>query len=167
MPTSAGPIAAGQSLPDATFKVMTPDGPADLSVAEVFSGKRIVLFAVPGAFTPTCTMNHLPGYLENRETILARGIDAIAVVSVNDVWVMSQWAKATKADDKIIFLADGNGEFARAVGMQADMSVPGFGFRSRRYSMIVDDRVVRSVNVEAGRGVDASGAARILEQLNA
>ncbi len=158
-------IEAGQKLPNAVFKVMTPDGPADRSVEEVFGGKKIVLFAVPGAFTPTCTMNHLPGYLEHHETILSSGVDAIAVVSVNDAWVMSQWAKATKAEEKIVFLADGNGVFTRAVGMEADMSIPGFGHRSRRYSMIVEDGVVKTVNVEQGRGVDVSGASHILEQL--
>ncbi len=160
-------IEAGQQLPEAMFKVMTPDGPADRTVGEVFGGKKIVLFAVPGAFTPTCTMNHLPGYLEHHETILSSGVDAIAVVSVNDVWVMSQWAKSTKAEEKIIFLADGNGAFTRAVGLEADMSIAGFGSRSRRYSMIVDNGVVKSVNVEQGRGVDVSGAAHILEQLKA
>jgi glutaredoxin/glutathione-dependent peroxiredoxin len=111
-------------------------------------------------------MNHLPGYLENYETILSKGIDSVAVVSVNDVWVMSEWARHTKADGKIVFLADGNGEFTRAVGLEADMAIAGFGPRSRRYSMIVDDMVVKAVNVEESRGVDVSSAAHILEQLS-
>jgi glutaredoxin/glutathione-dependent peroxiredoxin len=160
------PIKAGERLPEATFKIMTPDGPANATVQEVFAGKKVVLFAVPGAFTPTCSMNHLPGYLENYETILSRGIDSVAVVSVNDVWVMSEWAKHTKAEGKIVFLADGNGEFTRAVGLEADMTIAGFGPRSRRYSMIINDMVVKAVNVEEGRGVDVSGAAHILEQLS-
>jgi peroxiredoxin len=158
-------IEAGQTLPDAKFKVMTPDGPADRTVDDIFSGKRTVLFAVPGAFTPTCTMNHLPGYLENLDTILSTGVDQVAVVAVNDVWVMSQWAKATHGEGRILFLADGNGEFTRAVGLEADMSIPGFGNRSKRYSMLVEDRVVKTVNVEQTRGVDVSGAAHMLEQL--
>jgi peroxiredoxin len=160
------PITTGERLPQATFKTMTPDGPANATVEEIFAGKKVVLFAVPGAFTPTCSMNHLPGYLEHYETILSKGIDTVAVVSVNDVWVMGEWARHSKADGKIIFLADGNGEFTRAVGLDADMSFAGFGPRSRRYSMIVDDMVVKALNVEEGRGVDVSGASHILGQLS-
>ena len=158
-------ITAGERLPDATFKTMTADGPANTTVAEIFDGKKVVLFAVPGAFTPTCSMNHLPGYLENYETMLSKGVDTVAVVGVNDVWVMGEWAKASRGEGKILYLADGNGEFTRAVGLEADMSMAGFGSRSRRYSMLVEDRLVKTLNVEQGRGVDVSGAAHILEQL--
>jgi peroxiredoxin len=159
-------IKAGERLPEAAFKTPTPDGPANTTVKDVFAGKKVVLFAVPGAFTPTCSMNHLPGYLENYETILSKGVDAVAVVSVNDVFVMDAWAKATKSEGKIIFLADGNGDFTRAVGLDSDFSLAGFGTRSRRYSMIIDDMVVTAVNVEEGRGVDVSGAAHVLGQLS-
>lgn len=159
------PISIGERLPDARFKIMTPDGPSEATVHEVFASKKIVLFAVPGAFTPTCSMNHLPGFLENYETFIAKGADRVIVVSVNDVWVMSEWAKATRAEEKIMFLADGNGEFTMAIGMDADMSTPGFGRRSRRYSMIVEDGIVKALNIEPGRGVDVSGAAHILAQL--
>lgn len=158
-------ITPGERLPDATFKTMTGDGPANITAAEIFDGKKVVLFAVPGAFTPTCSMNHLPGYLEHFETIRSKGVDTIAVVAVNDVWVMGEWAKASRGEGKIIYLSDGNGEFTRAVGLEADMSAAGFGSRSRRYSMLVDDRIVKSLNVEQSRGVDVSGAAHILEQL--
>lgn len=161
------PITVGERLPEATFKTQSADGPANITVSDVFAGKKVVLFAVPGAFTPTCSMNHLPGYLEHYETILSMGVDTVAVVSVNDVWVMGEWAKASKAEGKIVFLADGNGEFTRAVGLDSDFSVAGFGTRSRRYSMIVEDMVVKAVNVEEGRGVDVSGASHILGQLSA
>src|SRR5436190_17844740 len=128
-------IKVGDKLPQSDFLMMTADGMQKVSTDTIFAGKKVVLFAVPGAFTPTCSMNHLPGYLENYETILSKGIDKVAVVSVNDVWVMSEWARHTKADGKIEFLADGNGDFTRAVGLDADMAVAGLGLRSRRYSM--------------------------------
>ena len=159
-------ISIGESLPAATFKTVTADGPKDLSVAEVFAGKKVVLFGVPGAFTPTCSNNHLPGYLENHDAILARGVDTIAVVAVNDHHVMGAWARFTGGEGKILFLADGNGAFAKALGLDADMSGGGMGTRVKRFSMIVDDGKVTVLNVEGkpGQAVD-SGAARILEQL--
>ncbi|MFZ1813322.1 MAG: peroxiredoxin [Rhizobiaceae bacterium] len=159
-------IEIGASLPETTFLEMTADGPAQVSSESVFSGKKVVLFAVPGAFTPTCHNNHLPGFLENYDTILGMGVDEIAVVSVNDVWVMGEWAKASRAQGKIRFLADGSGAFTKAVGMEADLGAAGMGLRSKRYSMIIEDRVVKAVNVEEKRGVaELSGAAHILEQL--
>jgi peroxiredoxin len=158
-------IAIGDKLPDATFKTMTPDGAKDMTTREVFAGKRVVLFGVPGAFTPTCSNNHLPGYLENHDAILARGVDTIAVVSVNDVHVMGAWARFTGGEGKILFLADGNGDFAKAVGLDADYSGGGMGLRSKRFSMIIDDGKVTALNVETKPGVDESGAAHILGQL--
>ena len=150
-------IAVGDKLPHATFKIMTDDGPGQLTTEE--------LFAVPGAFTPTCHMNHLPGFVEHFDTIKEKGIDEIAVVSVNDVWVMKAWAEATKAAGKILFLADGSAEFTEAVGLEQDLTIAGMGPRSKRYSMLVEDGVVKQLNIEEARGVEVSGAATILEQL--
>ncbi|CCV12408.1 peroxiredoxin [Mesorhizobium sp. STM 4661] len=158
-------ISVGDKLPEATFKTMTADGAKAITTAEIFSGKKVVLFAVPGAFTPTCSNNHLPGYLDNYDAILARGVDTIAVVAVNDVHVMGAWARFSGGEGKILYLADGNGDFARSIGLDADLSGGGMGLRSKRFSMIVDDGKVTALNVESKPGVDASGAAHILGQL--
>lgn len=160
-------ISVGEKLPDATFKTITADGAKDLSTADVFSGKKVVLFGVPGAFTPTCSNNHLPGYLENHDAILARGVDSIAVIATNDHHVMAAWARFTGGEGKILYLADGNGDFVKAVGLDADFSAHAMGLRSKRFSMIVDDGKVVTVNVETKPGVAESGAAKILEQLGA
>lgn len=159
-------IAVGEKLPEVDFRVATEDGPKVVASADIFSGKKVVLFGVPGAFTPTCSNNHLPGYLENHEAIVAKGVDAVAVVAVNDAFVMGAWARFTGGEGKLIFLADGSGDFVRAVGLEEDMSARGLGRRSKRFSMIVDDGVVRSLNVEdaPGQAVN-SGAARLMEQL--
>jgi peroxiredoxin len=160
------PIQPGDTLPEAAFRVMTPDGPAVRSTADIFKGRRVVLFAVPGAFTPTCHRNHLPGFLARRDEILAKGIDAIAVTAVNDVFVMDHWAKAAGAAGRIEVLADGNGDFAKAIGLSRDMTAGGMGIRSQRYSMIVDDGVVRQVSVEETPGsTELSGADRLLASL--
>lgn len=158
-------ISVGEKLPDATFKTITPDGAKDMTTADIFSGKKVVLFGVPGAFTPTCSNNHLPGYLENRDAILARGVDTVAVVAANDHHVMNAWARFTGGEGKILFLADGNADFARKTGLDADMSGAGMGPRIRRFSMIVEDGKVAALNVESKPGVNESGAATILEQL--
>ena len=159
-------MAIGAKLPDATFKVPTPDGPADMTTADLFAGKKVVLFAVPGAFTPTCSMNHLPGFLENAEAIKSKGVDAIAVVSVNDHHVMKAWAAQTGAADKILFLADGNGAFTKAAGMEMDMSKGGLGVRSKRYSAIIEDGVVKTLDIEDGPGkAEISGAAALIGKL--
>jgi len=158
-------IAVGDKLPEATFKTMTAEGAGQVTTAELFSGKKVVLFGVPGAFTPTCSNNHLPGYLENHDAILARGVDQIAVVAVNDIHVMGAWARFTGGEGKILYLADGNGTFARATGLDADFSAASMGLRSKRFSMIVDDGKVTALNVEDKPGVNTSGASTILEQL--
>ncbi|MCO5144666.1 MAG: peroxiredoxin [Aquamicrobium sp.] len=159
-------IAVGQKLPDATFKTLTGDGPKELSTADVFAGKKVVLFGVPGAFTPTCNNNHLPGYVENHDAILAKGVDQIAVVAVNDVFVMGAWARSTGGDGKILFLADGSGDFAKAAGLDIDLSKAGLGLRLKRFSAIVEDGTVTALNIEDAPGMVAnSGAATILEQL--
>jgi peroxiredoxin len=161
-------ISVGDKLPEASFKTRIDDQVVDVSTDEVFAGKKVVLFGVPGAFTPTCNNNHLPGYIENHDAILARGVDQIAVVAVNDHHVMTAWARFTGGEGKIAFLADGNGAFAKATGLDADLSPGGMGLRIRRFSMIVDDGKVVTLNIEgkSGQAID-SGAARILEQLDA
>ena len=159
-------IAIGQHLPDATFKEKTKDGPVETSVKDLFGGKKVVVFAVPGAFTPTCSLNHLPGYLENRDAILAKGVDDIAVISVNDWHVMGAWAEHSGGMGKIHFLADWDGSFTKAIGLDADLSAGGLGVRSKRYSMVVEDGVVKSLNIEENPGQGTvSAAAAILEQL--
>lgn len=158
-------IAEGEKLPEVTLKLVTEDGSRDVTTTEFFGGRKVVLFGVPGAFTPTCSNNHLPGYLENRDAILARGVDTIAVVSVNDVHVMGAWARFTGGEGKILYLADGSGDFAKAVGLDNDLSAGGMGLRSKRFSMIVEDGKVTALNVETKPGVDESGAAHILGQL--
>ena len=156
-------IAIGGRLPEAAFKIRVENEYADITTAEVFAGRKVVLFGLPGAFTPTCSMNHLPGFLENRDVILGKGVDEIAVVAVNDHHVMKAWAEATGGKGKILFLADGAGKFTKAAGLDADFGP--LGTRSKRFSMIVEDGVVKHLNVENGPGVDASGAAVILGQL--
>ena len=158
-------IKPGDKLPAAEFSVMTADGQQKLSTDVIFAGRKVVLFAVPGAFTPTCSMNHLPGYLAACDSIKAKGIDTIACTSVNDVHVMNAWGKASGADGKIMMLADGNGDFARAMGLNVDLKAAGMGERSRRYSMLVDNGVVKTLNVEDKGGVNVSGADTMMEQL--
>ncbi|MGP2491647.1 peroxiredoxin [Mesorhizobium sp. PUT5] len=159
-------ISVGDKLPEANFKTMGADGAKAVTTAEIFGGKKVVLFAVPGAFTPTCSNNHLPGYLENHDAILGRGVDTIAVVAVNDVHVMNAWARFTGAEGKILFLADGNGDFVKSIGLDHDMSGSGMGLRSKRFSMIVDHGKVTALNVEGAPGQTVeSSAAKVLEQL--
>ncbi len=158
-------IQVGDRLPQVTFRVMTPDGPAARTTDDLFKGRKVVLVGVPGAFTPTCHRNHLPGYVEKAQEITSKGVDAIAVTSVNDVFVMDAWAKATGAED-IEFLADGNGDFARALGLTIDRTGFGLGIRSQRYAMIVDDGVVRALNIEETTSqAEVSGAANLLKNL--
>jgi glutaredoxin/glutathione-dependent peroxiredoxin len=158
-------IKIGDKLPAADFMNKTADGPQKLSTDVVFAGRKVVLFGVPGAFTPTCSMNHLPGFLTDFDAIKAKGVDTIACVSVNDVHVMDAWGKQTGAQGKILMLADGNGEFARATGLDLDLNVAGMGLRNKRYSMIVENGVVKQLNIEDKSGVNISGADTILKQL--
>ena len=161
-------LSVGDRLPDATFKTMSSDGAKTLTTAEIFSGKKVVLFGVPGAFTPTCTNDHLPGYIENYDALLARGVDTVAVVAVNDYHVMNAWAKFTGGEGKLMYLADGNGDFVRAAGLDMDMSQGGLGTRSRRFSLIAEDGLVKAIRFETQPGkADETGAANILEQLQA
>jgi len=159
-------IKVGDRLPNTKFKVMTAEGPAERTTDDVFKGKKVVLFAVPGAFTPTCHKNHLPGFLNNADTIKGKGVNTIAVTGVNDVFVMDAWKKATGAEGKIEFLADGSADFAKALELSLDASAGGLGIRSKRYSMIVEDGVVKALNVEEAPGkADLSGADNLLKQL--
>ncbi len=159
-------IAIGSRLPEVTFKVVTPSGPGNKTTGEIFSGKCVVLFAVPGAFTPTCHNNHLPGFLENLDTFKAKGVDLVACTAVNDAFVLDAWATATGAQGKILFLADGNGDFAKAIGLDLDASGNGLGLRSQRYAMLVEDGVVKALNVEEVTGkAEQSSAAALLAAL--
>ena len=161
-------IQPGDRLPQVDFFVTTPDGLETRSTADVFDGRRVVLVGVPGAFTPTCDRNHLPGFVDQADAILAKGIDAIAVTAVNDAFVLAAWAAKADPQGRITFLADGNGSFARATGLDVDASARGFGLRSQRYAMIVEDGVVTSLSVEENRGqVGVSGAEAVLAALAA
>jgi len=160
------PIKVGDRLPDVTFVKMTENGPAPTTTAEVFSGKKVVLFGVPGAFTPTCHKNHLPGYLTNADALKAKGVQEIAVTAVNDPFVMKAWAESTGAGNSITFLSDGSATFAKATGLELDMSARGFGIRNQRFSMLVDDGVVKALNIEETPGTaDKTGAEAMLKAL--
>lgn len=153
------PISVGEKLPEATFTVMGEEGPGPKTTAEIFGGKKVVLFAVPGAFTPTCSKQHLPGFVTNADKIKAKGIDAIACTSVNDAFVLGAWAKDAGAEGKVMMLADGSAAFAKAIGLELDLSARGLGMRSQRYAMIVEDGVVKSLNIEDAPGTaEKSGA---------
>ncbi|HEV7874780.1 MAG TPA: peroxiredoxin [Enterovirga sp.] len=161
-------IQVGDRLPQATFRVMTSDGPAARTTDDIFKGRKVVLVGVPGAFTPTCDRNHLPGYVKQAEAIRAKGFDAIAVTSVNDVFVLKAWGQSAGTEGKIEMLADGNGDFARALGLAFDGSGFGLGTRSQRYSMVVDDGVVTVINVEdVPSKAEVSSADTLLQQLDA
>ena len=159
-------IKVGDRVPNGSFTVMTGEGPKPMSTDELFKGKKVVLFAVPGAFTPTCHKNHMPGYVKNADAIKAKGIDTIAVTAVNDVFVMDAWKKASGAEGKVEFLADGSADFAKALGLTLDASANGLGVRSKRYSMVIDDGVVKSINIEDAPGkAEVSGADNLLKQI--
>lgn len=159
-------IKVGDKLPAATFKVMTPDGPDVMTTNAAFGGKKVALFAVPGAFTPTCHAQHVPSYLGKLDELKSKGIDRVACVAVNDIFVLDAWAKATGADDKILFLADGSGEFTKATGLVFDATEIGLGLRSQRYAMLVDDGVVKVLNVEGAPGtVEKTSAEALLTEL--
>ncbi len=159
-------IKVGDKLPETTFRVMTADGPAPRTTGEVFNGRKVVFFAVPGAFTPTCSNNHLPGFLAKLDEIKAKGVDGVAVTAVNDVFVMNAWAKASEGEGKIEFLADGSADLAKAIGLELDATGGGLGVRSKRYAMIVNDGTVEWLAVEDAPGkADATGADAVLAQL--
>ena len=159
-------IEVGGKIPEATFHVMTEDGPAPRTTAEIFPGRKVVLIAVPGAFTPTCSMNHLPPYIAALDQLKAKGVDEVVVTGVNDVFVMGAWAKHTGGEGKLTYLADGSAEFAEAMGMTLDLGERGLGTRSKRYAMVVDDGVVKSMAVEPNPGqADETSAEKLMAKL--
>lgn len=158
-------IQAGEKMPAGTFGVMTEAGPGAMSSEELFAGKKVVLVSVPGAFTPTCSMNHLPGFVEHATAIRGKGVDAIACMAVNDVFVMDAWGKDRGVGDNVIMLADGNGDYAKALGLEMDASGFGMGMRGQRFAIVVDDGVATRVSVEAPGEFEVSKAESILENL--
>jgi glutaredoxin/glutathione-dependent peroxiredoxin len=158
-------IKVGDKVPAVKVKQMTPEGMKDIDTGDFFKGKKVVLFALPGAFTPTCSAKHLPGFVEKAAEIKGKGVDAIACLSVNDAFVMNAWGKEQKADGKVQMLADGNGDFTRAVGLELDGSGYGLGKRSQRYAMIVDNGTVKMLNVEKPGSFEVSSAEAILKAL--
>ena len=158
-------ISVGDKIPAGTLKIAGPDGIADASTDELFGGKKVVLFAVPGAFTPTCSAKHLPGFVSKADEIKAKGVDSIICLAVNDAFVMDAWGKAQHAGEAVVMAADGNAEFTRALGLEFDASGFGMGVRAQRFALIVDDGVVEGVFVEAPMKFEVSSAEAILEQL--
>jgi len=155
-------ISAGERMPEGTFGVMTSEGPGQMTTDELFSGKKVVLFAVPGAFTPTCSMNHLPGYVEHAAEFAGKGVDTIACMSVNDAFVMGAWGKDRGVGDKVLMLADGNADYVQKLGLELDASGFGMGQRSQRFAILVDDGVAKVVNVEAPGQFEVSSAETML-----
>jgi glutaredoxin/glutathione-dependent peroxiredoxin len=158
-------IKAGDRMPSGTFKVMTPDGPQNLSTDQLFKGKTVVLFSVPGAFTPTCDAKHLPGFVEQAGQFRSRGVDTVACMAVNDVFVMNAWGKHSNVGDRVTMLADGNGEYARALGLEMDATGYGMGTRGKRFAVVVKDGVAKSVHVEAPGEFKVSSAEEVLKQV--
>lgn len=158
-------ISSGEKMPAGTFGVMTDAGPGALSTDELFSGKKVVLVSVPGAFTPTCSMNHLPGYVDEAAALRAKGVDTIACMAVNDVFVMDAWGKDRGVGDDVVMLADGNGEYAKALGLEMDGTGYGMGMRGQRFAIVVDDGVATHVGIEAPGQFEVSKAEAILASL--
>jgi peroxiredoxin len=158
-------IKVGDRMPEGSFGVMTKDGPGSMSTGDLFKGKKVVLFAVPGAFTPTCSMNHLPGYIQHAAAIQAKGVDTIACMAVNDAFVMDAWGRDRQAGDRVLMLADGNGTYSKALGLELDASGFGMGHRSQRFAIVVQDGIVRQLHVEAPREFKVSSAEHVLSSL--
>jgi glutaredoxin/glutathione-dependent peroxiredoxin len=155
-------IKVGDRLPEATFMTMSPEGPKPMKTGEAFDGKKVALFAVPGAYTPTCHKQHMAGFVQNYDELKKKGFDTVACTAVNDVFVLTNWAKDSKADGKVLMLADGSAEFAKKIGLDIDLGARGLGIRSKRYSMIVENGVVKALNVEdAPPNHDKSSAANL------
>jgi glutaredoxin/glutathione-dependent peroxiredoxin len=158
-------IAVGDKIPSAKLKTMTAEGPKDISTDDIFNGKKVVLFAVPGAFTPTCSAKHLPGFVEKATEIKGKGVDTIACLAVNDAFVMGAWGKAQNTGDKVLMLADGAAAFTKQLGLDLDLTGPGMGVRSKRYAMVVDNGTVKALQVEAPGAFEVSSADAILKAL--
>ncbi len=158
-------IKSGDRMPSGTLKTMTKDGIKDFSTDELFKGKKVVLFSVPGAFTPTCDAKHLPGFVELAGQIKSKGVDTIACMAVNDVFVMNAWGKSSNVGDKVLMLADGNGDYAKALGLEMDGRGFGLGVRGQRFAIVVEDGVAKQVNIEAPKEFKVSAAEHVLGQL--
>jgi peroxiredoxin len=158
-------IKVGDKMPKGQFTRMGANGPEPLSTDDLFRGKKVVLFSVPGAFTPTCSAKHLPSFVQNAEALKGKGVDTIACMAVNDVFVMSAWGESAQADGKVMMLADGNGEYARALGLELDATKFGMGTRGKRFSVVVEDGVVKQLNVEPPGEYGVSSAETALKQL--
>ena len=158
-------IKVGDTIPSMKLMVATPDGPKETSTDEIFKGKKVVLFAVPGAFTPTCSAKHLPGFVQNADAMKAKGVDTIACISVNDAFVMGAWGKDQGTDGKVVMLADGAATFAKALGLELDLNARGMGWRSQRYALVADDGKVTHLGVEAPGGFELSKAEAVLSAL--
>ena len=158
-------VKEGDRVPSATFKVMGPEGPQDLNSDELFGGKTVALFSVPGAFTPTCSAKHLPGFVQNAAALKAKGIDTIACTAANDVFVMDAWGKDQDTGDAVTMLANGSADFAKALELELDLTERGMGMRAQRYSMVVKDGVVDKLNVEEPGAFEVSSAEHMLSQL--
>lgn len=159
------PLQVGDKVPSVTLYEMGADGPAAVTSDEFFAGRKVVLFAVPGAFTPTCSAQHVPGFVNNAAEIKAKGVDDIACIATNDAFVMGAWGKDQGAGDKVRMLADGSGDFTRAAGFEFDLSERGLGVRSKRYAMVVEDGTITTLNMEDGGGLTISSAESVLEAL--
>ena len=157
-------IQVGDSIPEATMKVLGDKGPEDITTSDIFAGKKVVLFAVPGAFTPTCSLGHLPSYVVNADKIKAKGVDSVVCISVNDAFVMDAWGKDKNAEE-LLMVGDGNGEFTKAMGLELDGSGFGLGTRSIRYSLIAEDGKITTLNLEQGGAYEVSSAEAILDAL--
>jgi len=158
-------VKIGDRMPEGKFKTMSEAGPKDLTTAELFSGKKVVLFSVPGAFTPTCDAKHLPGFIGQFDALKSKGVDTIACMAVNDVFVMNAWGKSSNVGGKVLMLADGNGDYARALGLEMDGKGFGMGMRGQRFAIVVEDGVAKQVNVEAPGQFKVSAAEFVLGQL--
>jgi peroxiredoxin (alkyl hydroperoxide reductase subunit C) len=160
-----GTIKVGDSIPPMKLMMVTPDGPKEVSTDDIFKGKKVVLFATPGAFTPTCSAKHLPGFVQNAAAIKARGVDTIVCLAVNDVFVMEAWAKDQGVGDSVLMLADGSGAFTKAVGLELDLVARGLGVRSQRFALVAEDGRVTHLAIEAPGGFDVSRAEAVLAAL--
>lgn len=158
-------IKVGETIPSMKLMTASADGPKEISTDELFKGKKVVMFGVPGAFTPTCSMRHLPGFVENADAIRAKGVDRVVCLAVNDAFVLGAWAKQSSVDDKVIMLADGSGTFTKALGLELDLSGRGLGVRCQRFALVADDGKVTHVAVEQPGGFEVSKAEAILNQL--
>jgi peroxiredoxin len=158
-------IKVGDRMPAGTFKTMTKDGPQNITTDQLFSGKKVVLFSVPGAFTPTCDAKHLPGFIQKAGDLKAKGIDTIACMAVNDVFVMNAWGKHSGVEDKVLMLADGNGDYAKALGLEMDAKGFGMGMRGKRFAIVVDNGIAKQVLIEEPGEFKVSSAEHVLSQL--